>query len=73
MSSMGIGSSVFPTTLNKNKGSFLKQNYQLLSGAWPTKATDLVLVADNKNTHNINSLKNLRFDVSNKEQIKFDK
>ena len=73
MSSMGIGSSVFPTTLNKNKGSFLKQNYQLLSGAWPTKATDLVLVADNKNTVNINSLKNLGFDVSNKEQIKFDK
>ena len=73
MSSMGIGSSVFPTTLNKNKGSFLKQNYQLLSGAWPTKATDLVLVADNKNTVNINSLKNLGFDISNKEQIKFDK
>lgn len=73
MNSMGIGSSVFPTPLNKNKGSFLKQNYQILSGNWPTKATDLVLVTDNKNTVNINSLKNLGFDVSNNEQIKFDK
>ena len=73
MSSMGIGSSVFPTTLNKNKGSFLKQNYQILSGTWPSKATDLVLVTDNKNTVNINSLKNLGFDVSENNQIKFDK
>lgn len=73
MSSMGIGSSVFPTTLNKNKGSFLKQNYQILSGTWPSKATDLVLVTDNKNTVNINSLKNLGFDVSENDQIKFDK
>ena len=73
MSSMGIGSSVFPTTLNKNKGLFLKQNYQILSGTWPSKATDLVLVTDNKNTVNINSLKNLGFDVSENDQIKFDK
>lgn len=73
MSTMGIGTSVFPTTLNKNKGSFLKQNYQLLSGKWPTKATDLVLVTDNKNTVNINSLKNLGFDVDDNDQVKFDK
>lgn len=73
MSTMGIDTSVFPTTLNKNKGSFLKQNYQLLSGKWPTKATDLVLVTDNKNTVNINSLKNLGFDVDDNDQVKFDK
>lgn len=73
MSTMGIGTSVFPTTLNKNKGSFLKQNYQLLSGKWPAKATDLVLVTDNKNTVNINSLKNLGFDVDDNDQVKFDK
>ena len=73
MSSMGIGSSVFPTALNKKKGSFLKQNYQLLSGHWPSKTTDLVLVTDNKNTVNINSLKNLGFDVDNKERVKFSK
>lgn len=73
MSSMGIGSSVFPTTLDKSKGNFLKQNYQLLSGAWPTKDTDLVLVTDNKNTVNINSLKNLGFDVEDGNKIKFNK
>lgn len=70
LSSMGIGSSVFPTTLNKNKGNFLKQNYQLLSGTWPTKATDLVIVADNKNTVNINALKNLGLNVKNNSKIK---
>lgn len=73
MSSMGIGSSVFPTTLNKNKGSFLKQNYQILSGTWPSKATDLVLVTDNKNTVNINALKNLGMDVKNGSKINLNK
>ena len=73
MSSVGIGSSVFPTTLNKKKGNFLKQNYQLLSGNWPTKTTDLVLVTDNKNTININALKNLGFDIKNGKQLKFNK
>lgn len=73
MSSVGVGSSVFPTTLNKNKGSFLKQNYELLSGSWPTKSTDLVLVTDNKNTVNINSLKNLGFDIKSGEKVKFNK
>ncbi|WP_251716371.1 ABC transporter ATP-binding protein/permease [Lactobacillus agrestimuris] len=72
MSSIGVGSSVFPTTLDKNKGNFLKQNYQLLSGAWPSKSTDLVLVTDNKNTVNINSLKNLGFKVNDGKKFKFD-
>nr|MDF9461141.1 FtsX-like permease family protein [Lactobacillus amylovorus] len=39
----------------------------------PTKATDLILVTDNKNTVNLNSLKNLGFDVSENDQIKFNK
>lgn len=73
MSSMGIGSSVFPTTLNKNKGNFLKQNYQILSGTWPSKATDLVIVADNKNTVNINALKNLGFDIKKNSKLDFNK
>ena len=53
--------------------SCLLQNYQLLSGAWPTKDTDLVLVTDNKNTVNINSLKNLGFDVEDGNKVKFNK
>lgn len=73
MSSVGVGPPVFPTTLKAKKGSFLKQNYQLLSGSWPTKSTDLVLVTDNKNTVNINALKNLGFDVKNDNKLKFKK
>lgn len=73
MSSVGVGPPVFPTTLKAKKGSFLKQNYQLLSGSWPTKSTDLVLVTDNKNTVNINALKNLGFDVKNGNKLKFKK
>lgn len=73
MSSMGIGSSVFPTALNKNKHSFLKDNYHILAGTWSSKATDLVLVADNNNTVNINSLKNLGIDVKNGEKINLNK
>lgn len=69
MSSMGIGSSVFPTTLDKSKGNFLKQNYQILSGKWPTKATDLVIVANNKNAVNINALKNLGYNVKDGSKI----
>lgn len=71
LSTMGIGSSVFPTSLNKQKSSFLKQNYQLLAGNWPKKATDLVLVADNRNTVNINSLKNLGLTVTNDKKFKY--
>lgn len=71
LSNLGIGSSVFPTTLKKSNGSFLKENYQLLAGKWPTKATDLVLVTDNRNTVNINALKNLGFKVTNGKKFRF--
>ncbi|MDF7639833.1 ATP-binding cassette domain-containing protein [Lactobacillus sp. ESL0791] len=69
INTVGMGSSVFPTTLKAKKGSFLKENYQLLSGTWPHKATDVVLVADNKNVVNINAMKNLGLNVSNKEKF----
>lgn len=68
-SSIGIGSSVFPEALDKSKGSFLKENYQLLAGSWPKKATDLVLVIDNKNTVNINALKNLGLNINSGKHI----
>ncbi|WEV39837.1 ABC transporter ATP-binding protein/permease [Lactobacillus sp. ESL0681] len=73
ISALGAGSSVFPTELNNRKGSVLKENYQLLSGSWPKKATDIVLVADRRNTVNINSLKNLGFKVKANEKVKFNK
>ena len=73
ISATGLGSSVFPTTLNSGKSNFLKENYQLLSGAWPHKATDLVLVTDNENKLNINIIKNLGFKVKAGQKIKYPK
>ncbi|WEV70846.1 ATP-binding cassette domain-containing protein [Lactobacillus sp. ESL0785] len=67
----GLGSSVFPTTLSSDKQGFLKSNYELLSGNWPHKATDLVIVTNNKDTVNINALKNLGYKLKIGDKIKF--
>ena len=71
ISSLGLGSSVFPTALKKGKNDFLKQNYQLLSGKWPQKASDLVLVIDNKDKLSINILKNLGLNVKTGGKLKY--
>lgn len=68
-----MGSSVFPTSLDKSKGNFLKDNYQLLSGTWPNKATDLVMVVDNKNSLNLNILKNLGIKIKSGEKLNYHK
>ncbi|AWM76169.1 ATP-binding cassette domain-containing protein [Lactobacillus kullabergensis] len=73
ISATGLGSSVFPTTLNSSKSNFLKENYQLLSGAWPHKATDLVLVTDNENKLNINIIKNLGLKATPGEKLNYQK
>ncbi|WP_127848760.1 ATP-binding cassette domain-containing protein [Lacticaseibacillus hulanensis] len=67
--STGVGGSVYPIDRNGNQ-SFLKKNYKVLNGAYPTKATDIVLVVDRDNVLNINTLKNLGINV--KENQKFD-
>lgn len=73
MASMtGVGVSSFPTQLDENSGSFLEENYKLLSGAYPKSATDVVLIVDGNNNTNINSLKNLGFDVKDGEKLDFD-
>ena len=68
-----MGSSVFPTSLDQSKGNFLKDNYQLLSGTWPSKATDLVMVVDNKNSLNLNILKNLGIKIKSGEKLDYQK
>ena len=73
ISATGLGSSVFPTTLNSSKSNFLKENYQLLSGAWPHKATDLVLVTDNENKLNNNIIKNLGLKAKAGEKLNYQK
>ncbi|GBG93763.1 antimicrobial peptide ABC transporter ATP-binding and permease protein [Ligilactobacillus salitolerans] len=71
-STMGVGGAVYPTDRN-GKMSFLKENYKVLAGAYPTKKTDIVLIADQHNNVNINALKNLGFDVKNNQQLKTSK
>lgn len=73
MSQMGAGSNVFPTSLKQGKNNFLKDNYKLLNGRWPTKATDLILVIDNQNNVNINVLKNLGMKVKDNQKIDLSK
>ncbi|MDT2702584.1 ABC transporter ATP-binding protein/permease [Enterococcus dongliensis] len=74
MSSMtGMGVSSFPTQLDKQSGNFLAENYKLLSGSYPKADTDVVLIVDANNSTNINSLKNLGFDVKDGDKLDFDK
>ena len=72
MSSMqGAGLSSYPIQINKEKGSYLENNYELLSGNYPSSEKDLVLVVDTKNRINFNTLKNLGFNTDNMKSIKF--
>lgn len=73
-SSMGVGSSVFPTSLRGQKhSSFLKQNYQLLAGRWPSSATDVVLVIDNQDSLTPAALTNLGFKVKEGDKLNYQR
>jgi putative ABC transport system permease protein len=73
-SSIGVGSSVFPTSLRGQKhSSFLKQNYQLLAGRWPSSATDIVLVIDNQDSLTPAALTNLGFKVKNGDKLSYQR
>lgn len=69
----GIGVSTFPHSLKPDEASFLEQNYSLLSGEYPKHATDIVLVIDKNNRTNISALRNLGFEMSEGEEVPFDK
>jgi putative ABC transport system permease protein len=72
MSSMqGAGLSSYPIQINKEKGSYLEKNYQLLSGNYPKNEKDLVLVVDTKNRINFDILKNLGFNTDKMKSIQF--
>lgn len=65
----GVGVSSFPEPLKSKKNNFLEANYKLLKGAYPQKATDVVVVVNGKNQTNVNALKNLGFDIKDGEKI----
>lgn len=64
-----VGGSVYPIDRDGNQ-SFLKKNYHVLSGSYPKKATDVVLIADRDNKISISALKN--FGITAKTNQKFD-
>ncbi|MEG0693838.1 MAG: ABC transporter ATP-binding protein, partial [Oscillospiraceae bacterium] len=69
MTSMGVSS--YPVQLQENAEPFLQKNYDLLSGQYPTGATDLVLVVNSKNRLDLNILKNMGFETNDVDSIKF--
>lgn len=67
----GVGGSVYP--IDRNGGqSFLKSNYKLLSGAYPDKPTDVVMVVNRDISININALRNLGISVKENKKFTFD-
>lgn len=69
MSSAGLSS--YPEPLDEKSKTYLEKNYDLLAGEYPTSATDLVLVVDERNRINQTVLDNLGFETENIKSIKF--
>ncbi len=70
MDSAGLAS--YPTVIREGEESYLEKNYDVLSGEYPKDYTDIVLVVDSKNRVDQSILKNLGFDIHDKESIKFE-
>jgi len=66
------GLSSYPIQLNKEKGSYIERNYDLIAGNYPEGEYDLILVVDTKNRVNQATLKNLGFEIEDVESIKFE-
>ena len=55
--------SSYPSMLDKNNGSYIEKNYDLLAGQYPTKETDLVLIISHRNELDVNILRALGINV----------
>lgn len=66
------GLSSYPKELKEGSQSYLEKNYELLSGAYPKDATDLVLVIDSKNRIDYNILNQLGFETDDVKSIDFN-
>ncbi len=58
--------------LSEDNGNFLKDNYDLLEGSYPSASTDVVLIVDENNVTNVNALINLGFDIEDGDTVSFD-
>lgn len=67
-SNLGVGGSVYPVDRN-NHQSFLKKNYRVLAGKYPTNNHEIVLITDKKNNLNLDALKNLGFSFKDQQHI----
>ncbi|MEL7667563.1 MAG: ATP-binding cassette domain-containing protein [Actinomycetota bacterium] len=73
LSSMsGVGLSSYPEPLDSASTPYLEENYDLLSGEYPTEMTDLVLVVDNMNRIDRAVFEKLGFDVEAADEIPFE-
>ncbi|WP_416354013.1 ATP-binding cassette domain-containing protein [Agrilactobacillus fermenti] len=67
----GVGGSVYP--IDRTGGqSFLKSNYKVIAGNYPTETTDVVMIVNRDNSININALKNIGFKVKENGRFNFD-
>lgn len=69
----GVGLTTYPETLDRSSESYLKKNYDILAGNYPSDETGLVLVVDNQNRVDYHVLKNLGFDTNDVKSVKFEK
>ncbi|NLO49473.1 MAG: ATP-binding cassette domain-containing protein [Clostridiales bacterium] len=70
-STTGFGLSSYPKDLKSDAQPFLEKNYDLLGGAYPEKASELILVIDEKNRIDYNVLKNLGIDTQELDSVPF--
>ncbi|WP_125574141.1 ABC transporter ATP-binding protein/permease [Levilactobacillus huananensis] len=70
--STGVGGSVYPSA-NDGGLNFLKKHYKLVSGNYPQKATDVILIVDRDGSTNINALKNLGYSVKANQKFSYNK
>ena len=66
-----VGLSSYPKQLKSGEEPYLRKNYDLLSGEYPSLKTDLVLVIDERNRVDYNVLKNLGFDTEGRDSVNF--
>lgn len=64
------GFTTYPTSLGKNKSSYLKENYDLLAGSYPKSKNDIALIVDKNNSVDKVILQNFGLD-SQAEEIDF--
>ncbi|MHC5216629.1 ABC transporter ATP-binding protein/permease [Enterococcus sp. LJL128] len=70
MSNAGLSS--YPVTTGGSINGYLKKNYDVMAGSYPENTDDIILVIDNKNRVDETILKNLGFDITDKEGIDFN-